>query len=327
MKAMSAMSSISLNRIRMPFWLLAAALLLGNGALPDSAVAQGATAAATAASTPPAAPAPATTPAAVSAKAPLSAPGLEASTGFAAIPALTSHVNDHAGMLDASQRSTLDQVLTDYETRTGSQIAVLLINSTAPEAIEQYGIRVADAWKIGRAKVDDGVILIVAKDNPKSLNRLRIEAGRGVQGSLTDAQSKRVLEDVIAPYFRKNDYYGGLTAGVSALTTLLDHEQLPAPASNAAAGQDAANTAAASITDVLPLIFMIVVGGFVLFSRIRSGSGQLSSNVWGNAAGVVIGSLLSQSGRGGGGGFGGGGGGGFSGGGGGFDGGGASGNW
>lgn len=326
MNVMSAMSSISLNRIRMPFWLLAAALLLGSGALADSAVAQGATAAATAASTPPAA-----VSAIAPAKAPLSAPGLEASSGFAAIPALTSHVNDHAGMLDASQRSTLDQVLTDYETRTGSQIAVLLINSTAPEAIEQYGIRVADAWKIGRAKVDDGVILIVAKDNPKSLNRLRIEAGRGVQGSLTDAQSKRVLEDVIAPYFRKNDYYGGLTAGVTALTTLLDHEQLPAPASNAAAGQGAANTAAASITDILPLIFMIVVGGFVLFSRIRSGSGQLSSNVWGNAAGVVIGSLLSQSGRGGGGGFGGGGGGGggggFSGGGGGFDGGGASGNW
>lgn len=333
---MRAMSSISLNRKRMPFWLLAAALLLGSSAMLDSAIAQGATAAATTASTPLAAPAPATTPAAGSAavpatapaKAPLSVPGLEASTGFAAIPALTSHVNDHAGMLDASQRSTLDQVLTDYETRTGSQIAVLLINSTAPEAIEQYGIRVADAWKIGRAKVDDGVILIVAKDNPKSLNRLRIEAGRGVQGSLTDAQSKRVLEDVIAPYFRKNDYYGGLTAGVTALTTLLDHEQLPVPANNGAAGQGAANTAAASITDVLPLIFMIVVGGFVLFSRIRSGSGQLSSNVWGNAAGVVIGSLLSQSGRGGGGGgFGGGGGGGFSGGGGGFDGGGASGNW
>jgi uncharacterized protein len=145
-----------------------------------------------------------------------------------AVPALAGHVNDHADLLGASERVNLERALTDYETRTGSQIVILTVDSTAPEAIEQYGIRVADAWKVGRAKVDDGVILLVAKNNPKALRRLRIEAGRGVQGSLTDAQSKRVLEDVIAPYFRQNDYYGGLNAGVAALSTLLDKENLPA---------------------------------------------------------------------------------------------------
>src|ERR1700712_3936265 len=114
---------------------------------------------------------------------------------FAPVPPLQSRVTDMAGMLNPGQRTALENVLKEYESRTGSQIAVLLIRSTAPEAIEQYGLRVADAWKLGRKGVDDGVILIVAKDNPPALRRLRIEAGRGVQGTVTDAQSKRILQD------------------------------------------------------------------------------------------------------------------------------------
>jgi uncharacterized protein len=149
--------------------------------------------------------------------------------GFVPVPAYTARVTDQAGMLTAQQRSALEGVLRDYESRSGSQIAVLLVPSTAPEAIEQYGIRVAEAWKLGRKGVDDGVLLLVARNNPSSLRRLRIEAGRGVQGSLTDAQSKRVLQDVIAPHFRQNDYYGGLAAGVSAIATLIDKEHLAAP--------------------------------------------------------------------------------------------------
>jgi uncharacterized protein len=248
-----------------------------------------------------------------------------------AVPALAGHVNDHAGMLSETERANLERALTDYEDRTGSQIVILTLDSTAPEAIEQYGIRVADAWKVGRAKVDDGVILLVAKNNPKALRRLRIEAGRGVQGSLTDAQSKRVLEDVIAPYFRQNDYYGGLNAGVAALSTLLDKENLPA----APQAQPQSSGNASNQTDgfwgLLPILLFFVL---VVISRLRSrGTGNnLNHNNWGTAAGVVLGSVLSQSGRGGGfggGGFGGGGGsgGGFSGGGGSFDGGGASGDW
>lgn len=152
-----------------------------------------------------------------------------AEAGFVAVPAKAARVTDQAGMLTAQQRAALEGVLADYERKSGSQIAVLLLPSTAPEAIEQYSIRVADAWKLGRRGVDDGVLLVVAKDNPSSLRRLRIEAGRGVQGTLTDAQSKRVLQDVIAPHFRQNDFYGGLAAGVSAIATLLDKERLPAP--------------------------------------------------------------------------------------------------
>lgn len=241
---------------------------------------------------------------------------------FVPVPALTAHVTDQVGMLNATQRATLEAVLTEYEQRSGSQIALLLMSSTAPEAIEQYSIRVADAWRLGRKGIDDGVILIVAKDNPSALRRLRIEAGRGVQGTVTDVQSKHILQDVIAPYFRQGDFYGGLTAGVSALTALLDQEHLPAAARQAAPQ----GTTGSAFEALLPLLFF----GFLIFisivSRAGGGRNRLNHNGWGAAAGVILGSMLNS--RGGSGGFsGGGGGGGFSGGGGGFDGGGASGDW
>jgi uncharacterized protein len=138
-------------------------------------------------------------------------------------------------------------MLVEQEAKTGNQIAVLLVPSTEPEAIEQYGIRVVDAWKLGRKGVDDGVLLIVARDNPSALRRLRIEAGRGVQGVLTDAQSKRILQDVIAPHFREKHYYEGLVAGVGAISTLLNQERFPeaaqpkqvAPAAQATAIKEA----------------------------------------------------------------------------------------
>lgn len=253
---------------------------------------------------------------------------LAGAQSFVAVPPLTSHVTDSAGMLTPAQRQSLENVLKEYETRTGSQIAIVLVNKTEPEAIEQYGIRVADAWKLGRKGIDDGVILLVAKDNPSSLRRLRIEAGRGVQGVLTDAQSKRILQDVIAPHFRQNDFYGGLAAGVSAITSLLDQEQFPAP--QGAQGQGAAQEDA-GLGGWLPLLFFVFMV-FMLMSRARSARRRFSRNGWGEAAGVILGSHIGRGGfgdfgGGGGGGGGGFGGGGFSGGGGGFDGGGASGDW
>jgi len=159
--------------------------------------------------------------------------GARAADGFVAVPERAARVTDQAGLLTDSQRSQLDGALADYERRTGSQIAILLVPSTEPEAIEQYSIRVADAWKLGRKGIDDGVLLVVAKNNSSSLRRLRIEAGRGVQGSLTDAQSKRILQDVIAPHFRQGDFYGGLAAGIGAIEALMDKEHFPAPAGRA----------------------------------------------------------------------------------------------
>lgn len=237
------------------------------------------------------------------------------------VPPLNARVTDLAGMLNAGQRTTLENVLADYETRTGNQIAILLINSTEPEAIEQYSIRVADAWKLGRKGVDDGVILLVAKGNTAASGRLRIETGRGVQGVLTDAQSKRVLQDVIAPHFRQNDFYGGLASGISAITSVLDKEAFPEPAQRG----KASNNDGFAWAPFIFFAFLIVIT--MLRSRGGGGRGH-SQDGWGNTAGVILGAAIGNSlGRGhsSGGGFGGGGG--FSGGGGGFDGGGASGNW
>jgi uncharacterized protein len=244
-----------------------------------------------------------------------------------AVPALTGHLVDGAGMLDAAQQAKLEAILADYEARTGSQIAVLTVKTTEPEAIEQFSIRVVEAWKLGRKGIDDGVLLMVARDNPTALRRLRIEAGRGVQGSLTDAQSKRVLQDVIAPHFREKNYYEGLVAGVGAIATLLNAEKFPAPpqAQAPASGQTGGG---------FPLGALLAIAvGFMVLRGVFGGRGRgasLGRGGWGSGAtGFVIGSILSNAGRGGGG-LGGGGfgsGGGFSGGGGSFDGGGASGDW
>ncbi|MBC7414618.1 MAG: TPM domain-containing protein [Herminiimonas sp.] len=247
-----------------------------------------------------------------------------------AVPVLTTQVTDTINLLDPVQRTTLETTLHDYAVRTGTQIGILIVASTAPEAIEQYGIRVADAWKLGRKGVDDGVILIVARDNPKELRRLRLEVGRGVQGTLTDAQANRILQDVIAPHFRQNDFYGGLVAATAALRTLLDKEHLPAPPQQP--GNQAAQSSADDLVGLLPILFVMLVGIALIGSRMRRSGSGLSSNGWGRTAGVIIGSQIGRSGfggggSGGGGSFSGGGGGGFSGGGGGFDGGGASGNW
>ncbi|RZI41583.1 YgcG family protein [Herbaspirillum sp. HC18] len=241
---------------------------------------------------------------------------------FVPVPPLQARVTDKAGLLTDSQRATLENVLKEYEDRTGSQIALLLISKTEPEAIEQYSIRVFDDWKLGRKGMDDGVLILIAKDNPPALRKMRIEAGRGVQGSLTDAQSKRILQDVMAPHFRQNDFYGGLAAGVSAVTSLLDKEKLPAPEDKKGGGEEEG-------IDFSLILFFVFVGLFILLSRSQSRRYARHQHGWGRSTpGVIIGDGFGRGGFGGGFGSGGfGGGGGFSGGGGTGDGGGASGNW
>lgn len=249
---------------------------------------------------------------------------------FVAVPPLTERVTDTAGLLTTDQRASLESSLADYETRKGSQIAVLTVATTAPEQIEQYGIRVAEAWKIGRKGTADGVIVIVAKDNPRDLRRLRIEVGRGLEGSITDAQSKRIIDETIAPRFRQEDFYGGLVAGIGRIESLLEGESLPAPPPPPAS--DGARSTGFGIG--LPgLLLLFVIVSFVLRgARSRqvgylSGNRALNRSVTPFVVGSILGSLGGRGGGGGGGFGGGGGGGGFSGGGGDFGGGGASGDW
>lgn len=152
-----------------------------------------------------------------------------------AVPNLTRRVTDLTATLTAAQTAALENKLATFEAARGSQIAVLIVPTTQPEDIAQFGIRVADRWKIGREKADDGVILIVAKDD----RTLRIEVGYGLEGAIPDAIARRVIDEVIVPRFRDGDYAGGVDAGVTQLMKLIEGEALPPPAPGYAKGDDA----------------------------------------------------------------------------------------
>lgn len=263
--------------------------------------------------------------------------------GFASaevpVPPLQKRVTDLTGTLTPSQQSKLEQELASFEAQKGSQIAVLIIPTTEPETIEQYAIRVADKWKLGRKGVDDGALLLVAKDD----HALRIEVGYGLEGVIPDAIAKRVISEIMLPYFKQNDYFGGIDAGVTRLIRLVDGEPLPPPSKK--------DVSWSSFEDFLPVAFMvIVVGAGILrsiFGRFFGATivGSIVAVIFWMVIGSIIGSVIagilafvfslgggrSSGGNWPGGGFGGGGfgggGGGFSGGGGGFGGGGASGKW
>jgi len=263
-----------------------------------------------------------------------------------AVPPLQARVTDLTGTLDAGQREHLEEELQDFERQKGSQIAILIVPTTAPEDIEQYSIRVVDQWKLGRKGVDDGVLLLVAKDD----HAMRIEVGYGLEGAVPDAIANRIVSDVITPYFRQGNYYGGLQAGVARLIGVIDGEPLPAP-------EKGWRQKAGRGEQLLPLLLVFaVIGGGILRALLgRVGGAVVTGGLAGGLvwllvqalgiavfAGIVtfvVALLGGMSRRGwttgggwgpwGGGGFGGGGlgGGGFGGGGGGFGGGGASGRW
>jgi uncharacterized protein len=255
-----------------------------------------------------------------------------------AVPTLEGHVTDLTETLTPAQKASLEQTLAAFEARKGSQLAVLLLPTTAPEGIDQYALRVAEQWKIGRAKVDDGAILVVAKDD----RTLRLEVGYGLEGALSDIVSKRIISDTIVPRFKQGDYYGGIDAGVAQIIRVVDGEALPAPASQRTQGPD-------DLRQMFPflLIVVLVVGGVLRNTIGKLAGSVVTGALVGVLAWLLLGAVLLAvlaglvatvvtllgggavlRGIGGmGGGRGGFGGGGFRGGGGGFGGGGASGRW
>jgi uncharacterized protein len=163
-----------------------------------------------------------------------------------AVPALESAVTDNASALSPAQRLELENILTTFSKEKGSQIAVLIVKSTEPEQIEQYSIRVADAWKLGRKGIDDGVLLVVATED----RRIRIEVGYGLEGAVPDARAKRIIEDYILPKFRQGEVYSGIRAGVDVLIQLINGEDFPRPENQTPEALDA----------VEPLVRAIIVG-------------------------------------------------------------------
>jgi uncharacterized protein len=142
-----------------------------------------------------------------------------------AVPPFTAEVVDQTGTLSSGDIAALTQRLRELQRRKGSQIAVLIVPSTQPETIEQFSIRVAEAWKVGRKRIDDGALLVVAKND----RHLRIEVGYGLEGALTDVTAHRIIDEVITPKFRQGDFAGGITAGVDRMIAAIQGEKLPAP--------------------------------------------------------------------------------------------------
>lgn len=272
-----------------------------------------------------------------------------------AVPPLQGHLTDLTKTLNAEQAQAIEQSLTAFENRKGTQIAILILPTTGPEPIEPFSIRVAEKWKIGRKRQDDGVILVIAKAD----RAVRIEVGYGLEGVLTDLHSQRIVSDIILPHFKQNDFYGGITTGIADIIRRIDGE----PNLGSASAKSAPSVApfgtqigaldgitnlpmiligALLIGGVLRLIFGRIPGALLtgilvtliawfvigaLFFAVVAGTVALGLTLWGGGL-LGIAARLLAGGRGGGRGGGGGlGGGGFRGGGGGFGGGGGSGRW
>ena len=261
-----------------------------------------------------------------------------------AVPPLKARVTDLTGTLNQQQRAALEQTLAEFESRKGSQIAVLLVPTTKPEAPVEYGVRVFDSWKLGRKGIDDGVLLLVAKED----RRVWIVTGRGVEGALPDAIVRRIVEEDITPRFKQGDFYGGIRAGADRMMRLIEGEKFPAPHASPPMPRWLDGQML-----FIAIIVVFILGGILraIFGRML-GAGIIGG-ITGVAAWLILSSLaigliagviaflltLLNSGRGssgwssGGGGFSGGGGGfssgggGFSGGGGSTSGGGAGGSW
>eukprot|EP01034_Spumella_vulgaris_P032601 gene32601-40230_t len=212
----------------------------------------------------------------------------------AALPALNRPVTDLTATLDAAQTARLEESLRAFEQRKGSQIAVLIVKSTQPEAIEQFAIRLAEQWKIGRKKVDDGAILIVAKDD----RALRIEVGYGLEGALNDATSKRIIEEAITPRFRNGDFYGGIAAGLDGMMKVIDGEPLPPPSragQAGRAGQSGQFGFSGGIGQMLPvaLVAAVVLGGVLRAVLGRFAGAAVTGGVIGVGAFLMAGVLAA----------------------------------
>jgi uncharacterized protein len=189
------------------------------------------------------------------------------------IPALTARVIDETGTLSPEQRSSLEATLKDFESRKGAQISVLMVPTTQPETIEQYSMRVVEQWKLGRKRVDDGAMLIVAKND----RALRIEVGYGLEGVLNDATSSRIIHETIVPRFKEGDFYGGIKAGLDSMMSVVNGEALPPPTRRTGETD--------GVTGLLPalLVIAIVAGGVLraMFGRLAG------AMVTGGVVGVI----------------------------------------
>ncbi|MFA7282121.1 MAG: TPM domain-containing protein [Sterolibacterium sp.] len=203
------------------------------------------------------------------------------------VPPLTGHVVDTAGLLQAPQAEALAQRLRQFELQHGSQIVVLIVSTVQPESIEQYSMRVFDAWKIGRKQANDGVLLLVAVRDRK----LRIDTGYGLEGAIPDAIAKRIVADTIAPRFKAGDPYAGLQAGVEQILKLIEGEQLPAASPSGKQAQSGDGQFGELL--VLGIVAATIVGGVLslvlgrFFGSLAT-AGIVAALIWFMTASMIV---------------------------------------
>jgi uncharacterized protein len=205
-------------------------------------------------------------------------------SGEVPVPPLKARVTDLTGTLTVPQVQTLEARLRDFERSKGSQVAVLMLPTTQPETAAQYGVRVYEEWKLGRKGIDDGVLVLVAKDD----RRVWIVTGRGVEGPLPDAAVKRIVEEDITPRFRQGDFFGGIHAGVDRIMRVIEGEPLPAPRH---AGQE--SPLFQHIEWIIPAFIILMIAQGILNAIFgRAVGAGLTGGVAGFLAWLIVGSVV-----------------------------------
>jgi uncharacterized protein len=203
------------------------------------------------------------------------------------VPPLSGRVTDQTATLTTEQKTSLEQKLAAFEARKGTQIAVLIVSSTKPEEIEQYALRVVELWKLGRKKVDDGALLLVAKDD----RTLRIEVGYGLEGVLNDVTAKRIVGEVIAPPLQQGDYFAGISAGVDQMIRVIDGEPLPNPK------RGTAGVSSQSFGQLWPVLFVLTlfVGGMLRKTLGRVPGALVAGGLFGLAGWLFAGAVFAAA--------------------------------
>lgn len=210
-------------------------------------------------------------------------------TEDAAVPALQERVTDRTNTLDAATRNALTSQLAALEARKGAQVAVLIVPTTQPESIEQYATRAFDQWKLGRKNTDDGVLLLVAKDD----RTLRIEVGYGLEGAIPDSRASQIINEQIVPRFASGDFAGGIDAGVKSIAALVDGEPLPPPASRATSNDMSLNLPTLTTSLIVGVIMVLVLPTLVGVVAVAVAAYTATGMLWVAGVAAVLALVLT----------------------------------
>lgn len=215
------------------------------------------------------------------------------------VPPLTGRVVDRADLLSPGAEQSIAADLAALEQRTGVQVAVLTVPSLEGDPLEDFSLRVAEAWQLGRAGVDDGALLLVARDD----RQMRLEVGYGLEPRLTDLASRRILDDVVRPRFRAGDYEGGVAAGVSAVMAVVEQGESALPPPGEGAGGAADGGGSDWSFDPFLLLFFVLffldfltralwmegAAGWLLYALVAIAAFTVPGAMLGRGAGLVTG--------------------------------------